>query len=275
MFATRVVSAAVLIATGILSVWFSRGPAAIAAFGVAALMGVAAVQEYYGLLEARWMRVRSGYGSAAVVLYLAAVFADCALPASGGRMELAAAVALLLGLLLLETFGRDRAHALTGTAGAVTGFVYVAWLWSFIFRILYLPGVEGRWLLYALFLIVKGGDILAYLVGKTVGRHKLVPRLSPGKTWEGAAANLAGGIAGGLVAWRWFPCGLSAGSALALGLLLSVVGQAGDLVESALKRSAGVKDSSGSIPGMGGTLDVLDSLLPALPVMYLYLVLAR
>ena len=196
MFATRVVSAAVLIATGILSVWFSRGPAAIAAFGVAALMGVAAVQEYYGLLEARGMRVRSGYGSAAVVLYLAAVFADCALPASGGRMELAAAVALLLGLLLLETFGRDRAHALTGTAGAVTGFVYVAWLWSFIFRILYLPGVEGRWLLYALFLIVKGGDILAYLVGKTVGRHKLVPRLSRARHGRGRRRTSRAGSPG-------------------------------------------------------------------------------
>lgn len=275
MFGTRVLSAAFLIATVILSVWLSRGPAAALPFAVAALLGLAGVREYYRLLEAKGVRVFSGYGSAAAVVYLAAVFVDCAIPRAGGRIELTAALALLIGLLLLETFGRDTAGALIGAAGTIAGFIYVAWLWSFVFRILYLPGVDGRWLLYALFLIVKGGDMLAYLVGKAAGRHKLVPRISPGKTWEGVAGNLAGGIAGGLIAWRWFPCGLSLFSAVALGALLSAVGQAGDLAESALKRSVGVKDSSGAIPGMGGTLDVLDSLLPALPVMYLYLVLVR
>lgn len=275
MFLRRVASAIFLIGVVILAVWFSRGPAALLAFGVAALLGLAGVSEYYQLLEAKGVRVSSGYGVAAAVVYLAAVFVDCSVPRMGGGLEVAAVVGLMVGLFLLQALARETHGALLNTAGVVSGFVYVAWLWSFIFRILYFPGVDGRWFLYALFLIVKGGDIMAYLVGKAIGRHKLIPRISPGKTWEGAAGNLAGGLAGGLVAWAWFPCGLSFFPALGLGALLSVVGQVGDLSESVLKRDAGVKDSSGFIPGMGGTLDVLDSLLLALPVMYLFMVITQ
>ena len=274
MFIKRIASAVFLIAVVILSVWFSRGPTALLAFGVAALLGLAGVREYYRLLEAKGVRVFSGYGSAATVIYLAAVFVDCAVPRTGGRLELAAAAGLLAGLFVLQVCARDTRGALLNIAGVVSGFVYIAWLWSFIFRILYFPGADGRWLLYALFLIVKGGDILAYLVGSVVGRHKLIPRISPGKTCEGAAGNLAGGLAGGLIAWAWFPCGLGLPTALGLGALLSAVGQAGDISESMLKRDAGVKDSGGFIPGMGGTLDVLDSMLFALPAMYLFLVLS-
>jgi len=275
MFLRRVGSAISLIGIVILSVWFSRGPAALFAFGVAALLGLAGVREYYRLLEAKGVRVFSGYGFAATVIYLAAVFVDCAVPRMGGGLGLAAAAGLLAGLFVLQACARDTRGALLNIAGVVSGFVYIAWLWSFIFRILYFPGADGRWLLYALFLIVKGGDILAYLVGSAVGRHKLIPRISPGKTWEGAVGNLAGGLAGGFIAWAWFPCGLGLLTALGLGALLSVVGQAGDISESMLKRDAGVKDSSSFIPGMGGTLDVLDSVLFALPAMYLFLVLFR
>ena len=275
MFMRRVTSAIFLIGIVIVAVWFSRGPVALLSFGIAALLGLAGVREYYRLLEAKGVRVFSGYGSAATVIYLAAVFVDCAVPRMGGRLELPAAAGLLAGLFVLQVCARDARGALLNLAGVVSGFVCIAWLWSFIFRILYFPGADGRWLLYALFLIVKGGDILAYLVGSAVGRHKLIPRISPGKTWEGAAGNLAGGLAGGLIVWAWFPCGLGLLTALGLGALLSVVGQFGDLAESVLKRDAGVKDSSGFIPGMGGTLDVLDSLLPALTAAYLFLVLFR
>lgn len=273
MFIKRVASSAFLIAVVILAVWFSRGPVAVIAFGIAALLGFAGVSEYYRLLGAKGVRVSSGYGAAAAAIYLAAVFVDCSVPRLGARLEFVAAGGLLAGLFVLLMTGRDTRGALLDFSGVVSGLVYVAWLWSFIFRVLYFPGADGRWFLYAFFLIVKGGDILAYLVGKAFGRHKLIPRISPGKTWEGAAGNIAGGIAGGLIAWAWFPCGLALSHALALGVVLSVAGQAGDLVESMFKRDAGVKDSGGFIPGMGGTLDVLDSPLLALPVMYLYLVM--
>ncbi len=270
MFAKRVASSAVLIAVAVLSVWFSHGPWAILSYGVAALLAIAALEEYYGLLAARGMRPWTRSGGAAAAVYLAAVFVDCAAPGMLPRpVEHAAAGAILAWLLARLAFERDARVALPAFAGVVSGLVYIAGPWSFIFRILYHPPADGRWLIFALFLIVKGGDILAYLVGKAVGRHKLIPRVSPGKTWEGAAANLAGGVAGGVAAWGLFPCGLTLPRALLLGAVLSAAGQAGDLAESAMKRGAGVKDSGGFIPGMGGILDVVDSLLLALPAMYI------
>lgn len=276
MFVQRVASSVVLIAVVIASVWFSQGPGAIFAYGVAALLAIAAIEEYYGLLAAKGVRPWTRFGATAAAVYLAAVFIDCAAPGLLARpVEHAAAGAFILLFLIRLTFARDTRGALLDFAGVVCGLIYVAGLWSFVFRILYFPGADGRWFLFALFLIVKGGDILAYLAGKAIGRHKLVPRISPGKTWEGAAANVAGGVAGGLAVWAFFPCGLALGQALGLGAALSVVGQIGDLAESAMKRDAGVKDSGGFIPGMGGTLDVLDSLLPALPAMYLFMVSTR
>ncbi|MEJ2744868.1 MAG: phosphatidate cytidylyltransferase, partial [bacterium] len=189
--------------------------------------------------------------------------------------EYIAAVVLILGLFILQAFERDSQRAVGNIAGVLSGYVYVAWLWSFIFKVIYYPGLDGRWFIFALFLIVKGGDMLAYVVGSTIGTHKLIPRISPKKTWEGAAGNLAGGILAGLIVWRWFPCSLSLPAALGIGVGLNVIGQVGDLSESMLKRDANLKDSSGSIPGIGGTLDVIDSLLLTLPALYFYLVLTR
>ncbi|MCX6357493.1 MAG: phosphatidate cytidylyltransferase [Candidatus Aureabacteria bacterium] len=182
---------------------------------------------------------------------------------------------LVTGLFVLQAFSRESGGALTNIAGVLSGLIYVGWLWSFIYKVVYFPGRNGRAFVFALFLIVKGGDMLAYVVGSFFGRHKLIPRISPGKTWEGAIGNLAGGMIAGLIVWRWFPCGIPAASALALGAVLSVIGQIGDLAESMLKRDAALKDSGGFIPGIGGVLDVIDSLLLTLPILYLYLYFTR
>lgn len=148
----------------------------------------------------------------------------------------------------------------------VQGIAYVA-----------LPlGVLGRWRLQGtfaevlwFFVIVWAGDIAAYFVGLLFGRHKLAPHVSPGKSWEGAAAGLvAGGIAGVLAAPGF---GLGAAAGLTLGTVTSVAAQVGDLFESALKRRAGVKDSGGLLPGHGGVLDRFDAAFFAAPVAYLAL----
>lgn len=271
MFIRRVGSAVVLIGVVIVAVWLHRGPFAFVSCGVAACLGAAGAREYYRMCGAKGMRPSSGYGAAAAGVYLVAVFASCYEPRLGARFELLAAFALVAGFFVLRASRREQGGACADAAAVLSGLVYVAWLWSFIFRILYFPGADGRWFLFTLFLAVKGGDMLAYGVGSRFGRHKLIPRISPGKTREGAAANLAGGLLAGLIAWAWFPCGFSLAAGLGMGALLSAVGQLGDLAESMLKRDAEVKDSSRSIPGMGGALDVLDSLLFALPVMYLYM----
>ena len=134
-----------------------------------------------------------------------------------------------------------------------------------------LPKTGSR-LVLALFIITWFGDTAAYFVGTFLGKHKLAPRVSPKKSWEGAAGNLAGNLAGAFLMiatvcteWTWV-------DAVALGLLMGVAGQLGDLVESTWKRSAGVKDSNVgvSIPGHGGIRDRVDSLVFAALVLYGY-----
>jgi len=118
----------------------------------------------------------------------------------------------------------------------------------------------------------KGTDIAAYFTGKTIGRHKLIPWLSPGKTWEGLAGGLVGGTALALLA-RWI-CGvavLGLWQTVVFGLIVGLFGQVGDLCESLLKRSVKLKDSGAVVPEFGGVLDLLDSLLLSAPVAQLLL----
>lgn len=275
MFLLRTGSAILLIGVLIVSVWFCRGPAAILTFAVGNLIALGGALEYFRMLEAKGMKVCKFYGALAALIYVSAVFFASYFHRDNDGLEYVAAVVLILGLFILQAFERDSQRAVGNIAGILSGYVYVAWLWSFIFKIMYYPGLDGRWFVFALFLIVKGGDMLAYVVGSAIGTHKLIPRISPKKTWEGAAGNLAGGVLAGLIVWRWFPCSLSLPAAVALGAVLNVIGQVGDLSESMLKRDANLKDSSGSIPGIGGMLDVLDSLLLTLPALYFYLVFTR
>lgn len=142
----------------------------------------------------------------------------------------------------------------------------------FMFNDTTLPNTGAR-LILALYLIVWFGDTAAYFAGSLLGKHKLAPRVSPKKTWEGALGNLAGNIGGAylvkaLVCTEWSPV-----DAVALGLILGVTGMLGDLVESTWKRGANVKDScvdGFAIPGHGGMLDRVDSLIFAAPALYAY-----
>ncbi|MBI2246480.1 MAG: phosphatidate cytidylyltransferase [Armatimonadetes bacterium] len=134
-------------------------------------------------------------------------------------------------------------------------------------------GVLARWRLERpfadlawMFVIVWAGDIAAYFVGLTFGRHKMAPKVSPGKSWEGAVAGLIAGALAGMLAAAAF--GVPAISGLLLGVVISIAAQIGDLFESAMKRSAGVKDSGGLLPGHGGVLDRFDAVLFAAPVAY-------
>jgi len=121
----------------------------------------------------------------------------------------------------------------------------------------------------AFLIVIWANDIAAYFVGLAVGRHKLAPRVSPGKSWEGAAGGLAGGLIAGLLLSSFL--GVSRGEAAIWAIIVTVVSQAGDLFESVLKRRAGVKDSGRLLPGHGGVLDRFDGILLAGPVGYVLL----
>src|SRR3990172_5295910 len=121
----------------------------------------------------------------------------------------------------------------------------------------------------AFLVVIWANDIAAYFVGLAVGRHKLAPRVSPGKSWEGALGGLAGGLLAGVLLASWL--GVGRDDAAAWAVIVTAVSQAGDLLESALKRRAGLKDSGRLLPGHGGVLDRFDGILTAAPVGYILL----
>lgn len=133
-----------------------------------------------------------------------------------------------------------------------------------------LPGNDGEDLLMLLFACVIFADIAAYYVGTAVGKRPMAPMISPNKSWEGALAGVAGSVLAGLIAHFWFYQRLPVIHAVLLGVVLGMAAILGDLAESMLKRSVGVKDSSHLLPGHGGVLDRMDSLLFAGPLLYYY-----
>ena len=176
---------------------------------------------------------------------------------------LAVASLFLFCYRTIETVARDCATVLFG-------FLYLPLLLGHLVLLRNLP--QGREWIFTVFLIVMLSDTIAYFVGTAIGKHRLYPAISPKKSIEGAIGGLVGGIAGVLLAkFFWFPA-LPWLLAVGIGLVLGVSGQIGDLFESMLKRSYGVKDSGRIIPGHGGLLDRLDSLIFAFPLAY-YLVL--
>lgn len=189
--------------------------------------------------------------------------------------------ASILLLLAMQLFGKRPLETITNLSYTILGLVYVGWLLSH--QLLLRKVLFGREYILLLFWITWFSDTGAYALGTTLGRHKLIPRVSPNKSIEGAIGGLIFSVASGLVAYflleespfleKWLSSpGLSLVHYLILGLILGIVSQFGDLCESLLKRGAEIKDAGGIIPGHGGLLDVMDSLLFTSPVMYYYVV---
>ena len=180
------------------------------------------------------------------------------------------AITLAVAVLCLFVFNfkrQFREHAIISTALTLFGLVYVAWFFSFLTKIRTLE-YGARWVFYIIF-IIKLGDATAYFIGKRFGTHKYVVHISPNKSVEGAVAGFLVTFAASLFS-KFYLFHIPLVHLAVLGIVLGILGQLGDLAESLLKRDAGLKDS-GSIPGLGGVLDVIDSLLFTIPVAYYYL----
>jgi len=178
--------------------------------------------------------------------------------------------ALVGGLLIYQlAMNQDLSATLTDAAVGLLGILYVGWLLGHLILLRNLE--QGEYLIFFLFLVTWAGDTGAYYAGKGFGRHRLSPRISPNKTVEGAVGGWAASVLVAYLARQWFLPLISVPDSLILGGLLGIVGQMGDLTESMFKRGAGVKDSGHFLPGHGGVLDKLDSLIFTAPVFYYYL----
>ncbi len=188
-------------------------------------------------------------------------------------------------IVLTERLVRqDRDAYLTNVGTTVLGMVYTGWLLGYFIALRnseYSPtvglgggGSAGRDFVYLVLAVTWSYDTLAYMAGTFFGRHRVFSRISPAKTVEGTLVGLGGAVAAAVISSVTFVSFLSIRQAVVLGLLLGVLAQAGDLVESIMKRSTGTKDSSHMIPGHGGVLDRFDSLIFTGPAAYLYLSMA-
>lgn len=201
-------------------------------------------------------------------------------PAQGGLdpdIEAMVLFGIAAVVFIRQMFRPAIEQALTSMAATLLGMIYVAWLFNFLNKLLLVFGfTEGRLLIFYLALVVKMTDVGAFFVGCGVGGKKFFPRISPGKTWSGVAGGMASGVLFSLLGWHFIHplmpgLDFTFADAVALGLLLSAAGIAGDLIESMVKRASGVKDSGTIIKGMGGFLDVVDSLMFTAPILYIYL----
>lgn len=170
-------------------------------------------------------------------------------------------------LMLLQISREDISQAIVGISVTLFGILYVAWFFSFIIKIRQMP--QGIYLVLFLLLVTKMGDIGAYIIGSLWGKRHLFPHISPKKTVEGAVGGLIFSIAAAFASRRLLP--FSYPNLLFLGLLLNILGQCGDLSESLIKRDCQVKDAGKLLGGLGGVLDVIDSLLFSSPVFYFYM----
>lgn len=235
-----------------------------------------ALREFNLLLESRGLHPHWKAGMAAVLLAPVAAFSR----ARTGRMEewhLGALLTMLvIGVLLAELRRGAGKQAIANSAATLLGVFYVGWLGTHVVSLRELPWAVGlpyaRGAAYAVlpFVLVWCCDSAAYLVGKAIGRRRLMPEVSPKKTAEGAWAGLLASIGAAYLARGTFAPFLTAVDAALLGFLVGVFGQLGDLVESLLKRDLEAKDTSQIIPGHGGVLDRFDSLFFAAPIVYYY-----
>ncbi|HEY0428088.1 MAG TPA: phosphatidate cytidylyltransferase [Pyrinomonadaceae bacterium] len=183
----------------------------------------------------------------------------------------------LIFVLMTQTFRfqADFSKMLAGVGVTVLGVLYVAFLGGFLismrvgFENTLVPFLSTK-LIGFFFLVVMGADTGAYYVGKNLGKHKLAPKVSPGKTWEGVVGGLILSSAFAAVSSATFFPELRFKISIPLAVVMSIVGLFGDLAESAMKRGAGAKDAASILPGHGGLLDRLDSLLFNAPILYYF-----
>jgi len=289
----RILTALVLIPLVLLLVL--RGPLMVLAL-VAALFALLGVQEFLALMR----RYSVEPFNKATFVFVGLFFLLLAISSGGERtptlttevfvytLGLAAALAPFI-FLTVGMERRDLPSIYPSAAASVFAFVYVAVPLGMLVHLR--QQWRGAFLVIYLMVVVWAGDIFAYFVGKAVGRHRMAPRISPGKTWEGAAASLLASVIMGTLLFshapeisqfllRWHLIEQRDGifalqkPALLPTLLLSaglnIAAQLGDLVESAIKRGAGVKDSGSLLPGHGGILDRVDALLFATPLLWFY-----
>lgn len=273
----------VILWTAIIAALFFSNPAVCEGIFVSIILvlSAAGLMEFYGLAEKRGLPCFKWCGLCGGILLVVGTFFNLTghlgitgSPARVNDFQTGFIILFVLGLCARQLFAKENPAGMVAIGTTLFGLMYVPWLMNFIQEINFFPRVQGKFFLIYFVLVTKFSDTGAYAVGSLIGRHKMIPRVSPGKTWEGFAGAIGVSTAASVVFFYFFRdkmFGMNWLHAVILGVILSAAAVLGDLIESLFKREAGVKDSGKFFPGIGGLLDLLDSLLFNAPIMYLYL----
>ena len=255
----------------------------IAFFCLIAAFGLLTLWEFYGMLDAKGLpnfKITAMICGAIMLSGSFYYFSKVGV-AQSYDFEMAVLLGFLLTVFTRQMFDSLRDDApLRTMAYTLFGLLYVLWLYNFITKIVYVVprsasgAVQGQFYVLYLIAITKFSDMGAYLTGSVIGKHQMIPHISPKKTWEGFAGALFFSSLASLGLLALMPNKLAALNwthATVLGLLLGFAAVIGDLAESIIKRSTGVKDSGNFLPGIGGALDLIDSLLFTAPLLFFYL----
>jgi len=230
---------------------------------VITVMTVLGLYEFFTMLEQKGISIYKYFGIGIGAIIPLSIMFKFELTK---KWELLFILLALLFLIIMQFKRRQTQGAVVGISTTLFGILYVSWFFSFLIKIRFLPGGIGFFA--SVLAITKLGDIGAYLIGSRFGRTPLLPRVSPRKSVEGSIGGFAFSLLGALACKVILP--FSYAHILFIGAFLGVFGLLGDLSESLIKRDCGIKDSGDIIPGMGGVLDLIDSLLFTAPVFYFY-----
>lgn len=259
VLAKRIITSAVLISVITLSLFIDW----ICSLFITAFI-IGGLYEFFTMLEKKGISIYKYFGIGMGTVIPISILLHFELTKN---WEFLFIVLTVLILILMQFRRRESSGVIVGISTTIFGVLYISWFFSFLIKIRYLAG--GLGFLATLLLITKLGDIGAYLVGSRFGKIPLMPRISPNKSVEGAIGGLIFSISAALICRAFLPFGYL--HLILLGLTLGILGQLGDLSESLMKRDCNVKDSGNMFPGMGGVLDLIDSLLFTAPVFYFYL----
>ncbi len=228
-----------------------------------------ALWEFFGMIEKKGVRLFKGFG---LVLGAVIPLSICFKFPVTVEWQFIFILAALFTLFILELSRKENHQTVLSISATLFGVIYISWCLSFLIRLRQLPG--GAELLLFLLVVIKASDLGAYLVGTAFGRTPLLKRVSPHKSLEGALGGFLLSVLLGIALHTTARFG-NLWQTIFISAILGILSQLGDLFESLLKRDCGVKDSWRIIPGMGGILDVVDSIIFGAPAFYLYITMVR
>jgi phosphatidate cytidylyltransferase len=257
-----------------------------ACLGLMGLLSVVATIEYFRMVKAAGVECFPSFGALVAVGYSGVVYWLLMRSGAGGGFALpgvvdaAAIYTVMVGAVVLRLRVPVRDSGPVFAVGVnLLGFVYLGLMFNFVARLLFLvPGegeMPGLWLVLWVVAVTKFTDMGAYITGTAIGKHKMIPHISPGKTWQGFGGALVFAQLAACGLWLWIPEKLSPlggwGHVVFLGLALALLAVLGDLAGSIIKRSLKAKDSGSVLPGIGGSFDLIDSICFTVPFFYFYL----